>query len=86
MAETLVLLSLTVSEIITQNGMKTPPAEFGTYSNISFKKCHFPPLIKITYYSILNQHHTCMRDFEDCAAVVLIFCLVTSSTEQLYVH
>jgi hypothetical protein len=30
MAETLVLFSLTVSAIITQNGMKTPPAEFGS--------------------------------------------------------
>jgi hypothetical protein len=49
MAETLVLFSLTVSVIITQNGKKTPPAEFGSYANIKFKKCHFPSLCNVAH-------------------------------------
>lgn len=48
-AETLVLFSLPVSAIITQNGIKTPPAEFGSNSNIKFKKYHFPSLCNIAH-------------------------------------
>jgi hypothetical protein len=40
---------LAVSAVITQNAMKTLSAEFQSYSNIYFKKCHFPSLCNIAY-------------------------------------
>ena len=78
MAVTLVLLSLTVSEIITKNGVTTPPAEFVSHSNIYFEKCHFPSVVNTAHESILNQYHTCTRGSNCvvCHSIININCVI----------